>query len=235
MKRLERLRRRIFLHRLPGILLTLLPGLVLVAAVSPALWQLALGPRDLYAMAPEELNGSYAAAHIDTIWDWYAESVSTAADGSTRVTAREYLVPLSDGKTFLGVRVPAARMDRAEAVLRQTGLWRSDPDNYFWDGSYLTVRGSIRPMDEETRALYYDLLTGYYGLEEADLENFPPLVLVDGTVDGLNGSTLTLLGLAGLFLVGLATPITTVYGIIFFMICLRRLNRSEGRAAKSTV
>ena len=38
-----------------------------------------------------------------------------------------------------------------------------------------------------------------------------------------------------LFLVGLATPITTVYGIIFFMICLRRLNRSEGRAAKSTV
>lgn len=184
--------------------LTALPGLLLLAWIAPAVGMLLQGPRDLYDLTPAELEGSYAAANLDTIWDWYAESVSTAADGSTRVTAREYLVPLSDGKTFLGVRVPAARMDRAEAVLRQTGLWRSDPDNYFWDGSYLTVRGSIRPMDEETRALYYDLLTGYYGLEEADLENFPPLVLVDGTVDGLNGSTLTLLGLAGLFLVGLA-------------------------------
>lgn len=184
--------------------LTALPGLLLLAWIAPAVGMLLQGPRDLYGLTPAELEGSYAAANLDTIWDWYAESVSTAADGSTRVTAREYLVPLSDGKTFLGVRVPAARMDRAEEVLRQTGLWRSDPDHYFWDGSYLTVRGSIRPMDEETRALYYDLLTGYYGLEEADLENFPPLVLVDGTVDGLNGSTLTLLGLAGLFLVGLA-------------------------------
>lgn len=184
--------------------LTALPGLLLLAWIAPAVGMLLQGPRDLYGLTPAELEGSYAAANLDTIWDWYAESVSTAADGSTRVTAREYLVPLSDGKTFLGVRVPAARMDRAEAVLRQTGLWRSDPDNYFWDGSYLTVRGSIRPMDQETRALYYDLLTGYYGLEEANLENFLPLVLVDGTVDGLNGSTLTLLGLAGLFLVGLA-------------------------------
>ena len=184
--------------------LTALPGLLLLAWIAPAVGMLLQGPRDLHDLTPAELEGAYAAANLDTIWDWYAESVSTAADGSTRVTAREYLVPLSDGKTFIGVRVPAARMDRAEAVLRQTGLWRSDPDRYFWDGSYLTVRGSIRPMDEETRALYYDLLTGYYGLEEADLENFPPLVLVDGTVDGLNGSTLTLLGLAGLFLVGLA-------------------------------
>lgn len=184
--------------------LTALPGLLLLAWIAPAVGMLLQGPRDLYGLTPAELEGSYAAANLDTIWDWYAESVSTAADGSTRVTAREYLVPLSDGKTFIGVRVPADRMDRAEEVLRQTGLWRSDPDNYFWDGSYLTVRGSIRPMDQETRALYYDLLTGYYGLEEADLENFPPLVLVDGTVDGLNGSTLTLLGLAGLFLVGLA-------------------------------
>lgn len=204
MKLLQRLRRRVLLARLPGILLTLLPGLALVAAVAPALWQLVWGPRDLYAMTAGELNGSYAAANMDTIWDWYADTVSTGPTGGETVTAREYLVPLADGKTFIGVVVPARLIPQGDRVLEQTTLWRSDPDNYFWDGSSLTVRGSIRPMDQETQLLYYSYLKEYYGVTEEDLQNFLPLVLVHGQVDGLTGPEIVLLGMAAILLLSLS-------------------------------
>lgn len=198
MELLEHLRRRILLARLPGILLTLLPGLALVAAVAPALWQLALGPRDLYAMTPEELNGSYAAAHIDAIWDWYADTVAAGRKGGETVTSREYLVPLSDGRTFIGVQVPASLIPEGEQVLEETRRWRSNPDSYLWDGSSMTVRGTIRPMDEETRTLYDSFLKEYYDLTPEEMDNFLPLVLVHGEVEGLNGAELLLLGLGAI-------------------------------------
>lgn len=204
MKLLQRLRRRILLARLPGILLTLLPGLALVAVVAPVLWQLARGPKDLYAMTAEEVYGSYAAANIDTIWDWYADTVSTGPTGAETVTAREYLVPLADGKTFIGVMVPARLIPQGDKVLEQTNLWRSDPDNYFWDGSSLTVRGSIRYMDGETLLLYYSYLKETYGVTEETLDNFLPLMLVHGQVDGLTGPEVVLLGLAAILLLVLS-------------------------------
>lgn len=207
MKLLEHLRLRVLLARLPGILLTLLPGLALVAAVAPALWQLVLGPRDLYAMTPEELNGSYAAAHIDAIWDWYADTVAAGRKGGETVTSREYLVPLSDGRTFIGVQVPASLIPDGDQVLEETQRWRSDPDSYLWDGSSMTVRGTIRPMDEETMTLYYSFLKEYYGLTQENMVNFLPLVLVHGEVNGFNGAELLLLGLGAIAFLALAAAL----------------------------
>lgn len=198
MNLLKHLRRQVVAARLPGILPALAVALALTAAVAPALWQLLRGPRDLYALAPAELNGSYAAAHIDTIWDWYADTVATDRNGREIVTSREYLVPLADGKTFIGVEVPARLIDAGDQVMEETNRWRADPENYFWNGSSLTVRGSIRPMDEETAALYYSFLQEYYGLSDQELDNFLPLVLVQGRVNGMDGATLLLLGLAAI-------------------------------------
>ena len=198
MDTLRYMRRRILCARIPVLLLTLLPALGLAAAVMPALWQLVQGPQDLYAMTPSELEGAYAAAEIDTIWDWYADTVVTDAIGGETVTAREYLVPLSDGRTFIGVQVPARMIPAADRVLEQTGLWRSNPAAYLWDGSSLTVRGGVRPMDEETRELYYDYLQQVYGLSGEELDNFLPLVLVQGKVRGMDGGTILLLGLGAI-------------------------------------
>ena len=185
---------------LPGLLAALLPALVLGAALAPALWQLVQGPRDLYALDPAELEGCYAAAHIDTIWDWYADTVVTGADGQSRTVAREYLVPLGDGRTFIGVEVPARQIADGDRVVEQTALWRSDPEGYLWDGSQLTVRGTLCPMDEETRRLYYGFLQDRYGLSEAELAPFLPLVLKQGQVGGLAGPVLGLLGAVELLL-----------------------------------
>lgn len=189
---------RVLPTRLATALLLLIPGLALTAAAAPVLWQLLCGPRDLYAMTANQLEGTYTAAEIDTIWDWYAQSVVPTADGSERTVCREYLVPLADGQTFIGVEVPADKIATADRVLEQTALWRSDPDSYIWDGTALTVRGSIRPMDEQTRTLYYDFLSEYYGVTEAERVHFLPLVLVHGELNGMTGGTVTVLGLAAI-------------------------------------
>lgn len=204
MEMLKRLRRQALPGKLGRAALLALPGLLLLAGLWPALTGLLRGPRDLYALDPEELEGTYAAAQIDTIYDWYADTVSTAADGTEELVAREYLVPLGDGQTFIGVEVPAELIPTGDHVLEQTMLWLQDPDSYFWDGVYMEVRGEIRPMDEQTRSLYYDMLRNYYGLGEQELEHFPPLVLVQGQLYGLNGGSITLLGLAALAFLAMA-------------------------------
>lgn len=201
---LQRLRRRPMPAGLVRALLPALPGLLLLVVLAPALAQLFAGPRDLYALSADELEGAYVGAQIDTIWDWYADTVSTASDGSQRIVAREYLVPLADGQTFIGVRVSAARIATGDHVLEQTALWRSDPDGYLWDGIQLPVRGTVRPMDEQTRELYYGYLADVYGLTGEELDRFPPLVLVDGQLNGLDGSAILLLGTAVLILFSLA-------------------------------
>lgn len=213
MELLERLRRRTLPVRLAGAVLLALPGLLLLAGLWPVLRDLLKGPRDLYSLSAQELEGTYAAAQIDTIYDWYADTVSTAADGTEELVARQYLVPLKDGRTFIGVEVPAERIAAGDHVLEQTQLWLQDPDAYFWDGVYLEVRGEIQPMDESTRALYYDLLRTYYGLDEEALADFPPMVLVHGRLHGLNGGSITVLGLASLaFLAAAVVTVMRAFG-----------------------
>lgn len=204
MKLLNRLRCRAFLAGLPGVLPVLLPALVLGLALAPALWQLALGPQDLYALPPSELKGRYVAANIDVIWDRYADTVVTGADGRDTTVARSYLIPLEDGQTFLGVRVPAGQIAAGDKVLEQTRLWRSNPAAYLWDGSQLSVRGSVLPMDARTRERYYRFLQQNYGVSGEELEHFLPLVLVQGQVNGLSTRALLLLGTVELFLLGAA-------------------------------
>ena len=195
---LKHLRRRAMAPKLLQAALLALPGVLLAAGLWPALSELLRGPRDLYALNPDEVEGVYAAAQIDAIYDWYADTVSTAADGTEELVAREYLVPLGDGRTFIGVEVPAELIPAGDHVLEQTMLWLQDPDSYFWDGTYMEVRGEIRPMDSQTRAMYYDLLQTYYGLSGSELDGFRPLVLVHGELRGMDGGTITVLGLAAL-------------------------------------
>lgn len=204
MELLRCLRRKGMPAKLMQALLLALPGLLLAAGLWSALGALLRGPRDLYALNPDEVEGVYAAAQIDTIYDWYADTVSTAADGTEELIAREYLVPLKDGRTFIGVEVPAELVPTGDHVLEQTMLWQQDPDSYFWDGTYMEVRGTIRPMDGESRDMYYDLLSTYYGLSGTELNNFRPLVLVQGELYGMDGGSITLLGLAALVFLALA-------------------------------
>ena len=185
---------------LPGKLLLavilLIPTCLFVGVFWSSARFLVQGPADLYALDARDLDGAYARADITTIYDWYADTVSEDEDGQ-EVVAREYLVPVGDGSIFIGVQVDADKIGAGDAVLQQTWLWQEDPDNYVWDGSMLTVEGSIRPMDAETSALYYELLTEYYGMSGDELDAFLPLVLVDGDIDGIDGGGLLALGIVG--------------------------------------
>lgn len=146
------------------------------------------------------LEGSYLEANITTLIDYYAQTISNSSKSGEfrKVTSREYLMPVvtDEGSTiYIGVEVPSDKVEDADAVVDDTIRMLDDTDgSYEWDGSYVTVRGTVRAMDEETEQLYRDYFTGTsvsssdIGLDDSC--SFKTLVLVDGTVGELKKDNL---------------------------------------------
>ena len=138
------------------------------------------------------LTNQYLQADVDTLVDYYAETVRSETGKLDVTTSREYLMPINtaDGTVYVGLEVPRDLMYDAEAVVEDTTRYLDDTDgSYEWDGSYVSVRGTLRAMDEETQGLYYDYL------DDMDLADefgttFLPLVLVHGEIGNADGTTL---------------------------------------------
>ena len=105
------------------------------------------------------LQGQYLEADIDTLIDYYAETVRSESGKRDEVSAREYIMPINtpDTTVYIGVEVPKPKISDAEAVVADTERLIDDEDgSYEWDGSYVSVRGTLQPMDDETRQLWED-------------------------------------------------------------------------------
>ena len=79
---------------------------------------------------------------------------------------------------------------------------------YEWDGSYVSVRGTLQPMDDETRQLWEDYFIDA-GFSYDDIGLFDdctalPLVLTDGEIDGQDTFVYGFMGVIGVLLVVLA-------------------------------
>ena len=185
---LQSLKRKARQRILP--LLVLLGAALLISLywLAPAVLQLVRGPLYFDPMEPQDLSslqGQYLEADILTLLDYYAQTT----DSKTRsLHSREYLMPVvtADGDyLYIGVEVPRSKVADAEAVVSDTQRLLYD-DDYEWDGSYVTVRGTLRPMDDETAELYAAYLTSGDDIaaDEIGLESgtFRTLVLVDGTI-----------------------------------------------------
>ncbi len=131
------------------------------------------GPKDLYALDADDLQGQYVTADIYFIYDWYAYTETTNESSHySHVTEKEYIISTDD--VYLGVAVPGGMIDDAEAVL-------DDSDAYYYgDLSELTrcitVTGTIQRMDSKTLDFYHKVV-GYDGMSNADRALFTPLVL----------------------------------------------------------
>lgn len=132
------------------------------------------------------LEGRYLEINIDTLIDYYAQTVSS----SNTLKSREYLMPFTtaDGDVaYIGVEVPASKVDDADAVVDDTIRMLDDTDgSYQWDGSYVSVRGTVKAMDAETAQLYREYFDGT-SVSSSDIGRgegytFQTLVLVDGTI-----------------------------------------------------
>ena len=131
------------------------------------------GPKDLWSLSADELQGKYVTAEIDFIYDWYAytESTNSSTNRST-VTEKEYIIATQDA--VLGVAVPSSMIRDADKVL-------DDSMDYYYGEiddltRSITVTGTIRRMDAETTDFYHKVI-GYDGMSNADRALYQPLVL----------------------------------------------------------
>lgn len=200
---LEELKRKILRAKLVWAAVFLAAGLGLAVYLLPTITGLILGPKDLYSLTADQLEGAYVTADLDTILDWYAETVQSKKGSLDRTTAREYLIPTADA--YIGLEVPSSMIKTANAVMKDTQAWLSDRSgSYVSDGSHLQVTGTIHRMDRETLGFYNELL-GYYFSDSQREALCYPLVLecnaVGRTPAGLHW--LALLGMGGCLFVGL--------------------------------
>ena len=119
-------------------------------------------------------------ADLETLVGCYAETAP-----------RGYIMPVNTpGATiYIGVELPKSKLADADAVVEDTQRMVNDADgSYRWDGSQVTVRGTLQPMDAETEAQFRAYLRDAgFGDDEIgpdDTCTFRPLVLTDGKING---------------------------------------------------
>ena len=201
---LQTLKRKAVLHQL-WIVIVLLSLLIAGAVwLGPSAYLLVRGAEYVAPLDEEStltlatLQGGYVKADVTTLVDYYAQTVRSESSKKDTIASREYLMPVSlqnGDLIYMGLEVPSSLMDDAEAVLADTERMLSDEDNsYQWDGFYVTVCGTVRPMDAETEGLYRSYLN-QLGIEDAEIGlggdcQFQPLVLVHGQVGRLKKDNL---------------------------------------------
>lgn len=140
--------------------------------------------------------------------DYYAETIWSESGKPRTIASREYLMPINtnDGRTvYIGLKVPKELIDDAEAVVKDTEKMLDDTDGtYSWDGSLISVKGSVEPMDQKTEEIYRESLIDA-GIEEDEIGlgsdcYFLPLVLTHNKIGGLTKGSLMLVGGFGILL-----------------------------------
>lgn len=156
------------------------------------------------------LQGQYITMDVDTLIDYYAETVRSESGKRDEVSAREYIMPINtpDATIYIGLEVPASKIDDAEAVVDDTARMLDDEDgSYEWDGSYVTVRGTLKRMDDETKQLWEDyFIDAGFSYDDIGLEDgctFLPLVLTDDEIDGSDTFVLGFMGIVILLVLAL--------------------------------
>lgn len=195
-----------------GKLWVIIGLLIATAAIEvlfgPAALMLVQGPTYFEPLDDNDiaaLQGRYLEADIDTLVDYYAETVTSESGKRGETTSREYIMPINtpDATIYIGVELPKSKIADAEAVEADTERMLDDEDgSYEWDGSYVSVRGTLQPMDAETEELFRDYFRDA-GIDDSEIGlgddcYFRPLVLTDGKINGDKADVLIFMSVIGL-------------------------------------
>ena len=211
---LQSLKQKTLVGKLWAIIVLAVAAIFIGVVFGPGIAKMIAGPTHFTPLDDHDvlsLQGQYLEADIDTLIDYYAETVRSESGKRDEVSAREYIMPINtpDATVYIGVEVPASKIDDAEAVVADTERLIDDEDgSYEWDGSYVSVRGTLQPMDDETRQLWEDYFIDA-GFSYDDIGLFDdctalPLVLTDGEIDGQDTFVYSFMGVIGVLLVVLA-------------------------------
>ena len=222
---LQSLKQKTLVGKLWAIIVLAVAAIFIGVVFGPGIAKMIAGPTHFAPLDDHDvlsLQGQYLEADIDTLIDYYAETVRSESGKRDEVSAREYIMPINtpDATVYIGVEVPASKIDDAEAVVADTERLIDDEDgSYEWDGSYVSVRGTLQPMDDETRQLWEDYFIDA-GFSYDDIGLFDdctalPLVLTDGEIDGQDTFVYGFMGVIGVLLVVRAEKILNRYwGVI---------------------
>lgn len=211
---LQSLKQKTLVGKLWAIIVLAVAAIFIGVVFGPGIAKMIAGPTDFAPLDDHDvlsLQGQYLEADIDTLIDYYAETVVSESGRPDKVSAREYIMPVNtpDATVYIGVEVPKPKISDAEAVVADTERLIDDEDgSYEWDGSYVSVRGTLQPMDDETRQLWEDYFIDA-GFSYDDIGLFDdctalPLVLTDGEIDGQDTFVYGFMGVIGVLLVVLA-------------------------------
>lgn len=211
---LQSLKQKTLVGKLWAIIVLAVAAIFIGVVFGPGIAKMIAGPTHFTPLDDHDvlsLQGQYLEADIDTLIDYYAETVRSESGKRDEVSAREYIMPINtpDATVYIGVEVPASKIDDAEVVVADTERLIDDEDgSYEWDGSYVSVRGTLQPMDDETRQLWEDYFIDA-GFSYDDIGLFDdctalPLVLTDGEIDGQDTFVYSFMGVIGVLLVVLA-------------------------------
>lgn len=211
---LQSLKQKTLVGKLWAIIVLAVAAIFIGVVFGPGIAKMIAGPTHFTPLDDHDvlsLQGQYLEADIDTLIDYYAETVRSESGKRDEVSAREYIMPINtpDATVYIGVEVPKPKISDAEAVVADTERLIDDEDgSYEWDGSYVSVRGTLQPMDDETRQLWEDYFIDA-GFSYDDIGLFDdctalPLVLTDGEIDGQDTFVYGFMGVIGVLLVVLA-------------------------------
>ena len=211
---LQSLKQKTLVGKLWAIIVLAVAAIFIGVVFGPGIAKMIAGPTYFAPLDDHDvlsLQGQYLEADIDTLIDYYAETVVSESGRPDKVSAREYIMPVNtpDATVYIGVEVPKPKISDAEAVVADTERLIDDEDgSYEWDGSYVSVRGTLQPMDDETRQLWEDYFIDA-GFSYDDIGLFEdctalPLVLTDGEIDGQDTFVYGFMGVIGVLLVVLA-------------------------------
>lgn len=198
---LQSLKQKTLVGKLWAIIVLAVAAIFIGVVFGPGIAKMIAGPTHFAPLDDHDvlsLQGQYLEADIDTLIDYYAETVVSESGRPDKVSAREYIMPVNtpDATVYIGVEVPKPKISDAE------------DGSYEWDGSYVSVRGTLQPMDDETRQLWEDYFIDA-GFSYDDIGLFDdctalPLVLTDGEIDGQDTFVYGFMGVIGVLLVVLA-------------------------------
>ena len=211
---LESLKKKTLLGNLWCIIVLGIITAALGVVFGPGIVKMLAGPAYFEPLDDHEdilsLQGQYITMDVDTLIDHYAETVRSESGKRDEVSAREYIMPINtpDATIYIGLEVPASKIDDAEAVVDDTARMLDDEDgSYEWDGSYVTVRGTLKRMDDETKQLWEDyFIDAGFSYDDIGLEDgctFLPLVLTDDEIDGSDTFVLGFMGIVMLLVLAL--------------------------------
>ena len=158
--------------RLPAIIILFIAAIALLVLWLPDLFLYMKGPAQLSDLTVDELSGAYVEAHIEGIYDWYAQDVETSGS-SEKIVAREYLIPVGEYE-YMSLYAPEKYLSEADALMEETQAYLMDPSSQI-SGS-ITVAGTILPMEDESLQFYHEYLE-YDSMDAQTQALFLPLYL----------------------------------------------------------